>query len=602
MTRSMAHRGPDDEGTEVLGQIGLGHRRLAVLDLSPLGRQPMTNEHGDVWVVFNGEIYNYISLRDGLRHRHHFRSATDTEVLLHVYEDCGDALVDVLDGMFAFAIADLRRQRILLARDPFGIKPLYYALNERCLTFASELKPFLFSGETTREIDVDALNDFFDFFWIPAPRSIFRDVAKLLPAHVLTLDLRTWQHEVKCYWRPEYRPEFDRSDAFWLSEIARHLDDSVRAQMVSDVPLGAFLSGGIDSSLATYYAAKFSSSPLTTFTIDFAGGDHSEVSHANRIAAQLSCNSVARTLAPASLAELPRLAAFFDEPFADSSLIPTSLVSRVAREHVTVAISGDGGDELFAGYRHHTLARKISCLDWIPPSLARALFGTLAEATSPESRVHQWGRRLALPPDDRRLSLARLPARGSRIRLLAEDLRHTEEARYWFLKRSVESLRGLPAVTQAQFFDLMFYLPSDMLVKVDRASMACGLEVRVPFLTRSIAELAFRIPEDKRSSQRELKPLLRRLAATLFGSRHAQRPKSGFSIPRRQWLREAASVATEDMILGGHAVRAGYLSKQEVAALFANIRRGRPSWYDDRSEELFAVLVFEAWWDQIMIR
>jgi asparagine synthase (glutamine-hydrolysing) len=600
MTATLRHRGPDDFGVEILENVAFGHTRLSILDLSPAGHQPMSNEDGTVWITYNGEIYNFEELRKQLVGRHTFRSHCDTEVLLHLYEELGERMVDRLDGMFAFAIVDLKQRQVLLARDPFGIKPLFYALDERRLVFGSELKPLLASGEVERAIDHAALNDYFDFLWIPAPRTIFKSVQKLLPAHTLTLDLQTWSSQTRRYWRPEYRPEEGRDVQSWVDESEAVLAESVRRHMISDVPVGAFLSGGIDSSLVSLYASEHTTGPLRTFTIGFEEQKFSEEPYARQVAEQLRSEAVFRRVHSESIDQLPQLVEFYDEPMADTSMLPTFAVSRVAREYVKVALSGDGGDEMFSGYTHHALANQISRLDVIPGAVSKTVFGLLAKLSPFTSRMHDWSRRFALPADERRLSITRLPGRRSRSELLAAEIRDPPEARFWHMQQSLPELRGLPPVTQMQLYDLLFYLPNDMLVKVDRASMAHALEVRVPFLCRAIAELAFRIPESVRFAVDNEKRILRELVARRFGRALAHRPKQGFGIPLQRWMQEFASGAKREELFQSSAVRSGLLDAGGLRRMIEQVAVGGGRWRINRSEELFAVLSFAAWWERYM--
>ncbi len=559
MAETIRHRGPDAEGVEVHGHVGLGFRRLSIIDLSAAGRQPMSNEDGTVWIVFNGEIYNFRELRRDLESRHQFRSHTDSEVLVHLYEELGEKMVDLLEGMFAFAIHDVKRERLLLARDPFGIKPLFYSLNGERLVFGSEIKPLLASGEVNRAIDPAALNDYFDFHWIPAPRSIFADVRKLLPAHTMELDLRTWETRSRRYWKPEYRPVTGRTLDDWADEVEAELDRSVRAQMVADVPVGTFLSGGIDSTLVSRAGALASREPLRTFTIDFANEQYSEQPFAAQVAQAIDANATVRRVESEAIDHLPRIVEFYDEPFADSSLLPTFAVSRVTREYVTVALSGDGGDELFSGYWHYWLGHQVSRLDVAPAWLSRLLFGSVTRLLPAKSRLHQWGRRLALTPDLRRLSSAWLPGRTFHSEVLEPDLRQNGQSRFWHAHEYLGELQGLPPVTQMQMYDLLLYLPNDMLVKVDRASMAHSLEVRVPFLTPRLADLAFRIPDDVRFRPGSEKRVLRHLVARHFGDELAYREKKGFSVPLRSWMMEFAHGPQAERLQNSAAVQAGVL-------------------------------------------
>ncbi|MCC7087347.1 MAG: asparagine synthase (glutamine-hydrolyzing) [Pirellulales bacterium] len=599
MTATLRHRGPDDSGVELLENAALGHTRLSILDLSPAGHQPMSNEDGTVWITFNGEIYNFEELRRELSHKHQFRSHCDTEVLVHLYEEHGEGMVDRIDGMFAFAIVDLKQQRVVLARDPFGIKPLFYAMDERRLVFGSELKALLASGEVAREIDLEALNDYFDFLWIPAPRTIFKTVHKLLPAHTLTLDLQTWKSKTRRYWQPTYCPEEGRNLQTWIDESEAVLSQSVRRHMVSDVPVGAFLSGGIDSSLVSYYASQHSAGPLRTFTIGFEEGEFSEVAFAQEVANKVRAEAVVRTVHAESIEQLFRIAEFYDEPMADTSLLPTYAVSQVAREHLKVALSGDGGDEMFSGYTHHAMANQVSRLDVLPHFVHKAVFGSLARISPVTWRMHEWSRRFALPADERRLSITRLPGRRSQRELLSPEIRTPLVDRFWHMRKYLPELRGLPPVTQMQFYDLLFFLPNDMLVKVDRASMAHSLEVRVPFLCRAVAELAFRIPETVRFGNG--KQILRALVSRHFGEALARRPKQGFGIPLQQWMRDLAGGSKCEELLESSVVRSsGLLDVSGVRRMIRSVAEGGGRLQVNRSEELFAVFVFVAWWEKYM--
>lgn len=597
MAGTLRHRGPDDEGVYAHGGVGLAHRRLSILDLSSAGHQPMANEDGSVWIIFNGEIYNFADLRRQLEPRHSFRSHTDTEVLVHLYEECGWRMVDMLDGMFAFAIFDLSRQQVLLARDPFGIKPLFYSFNDSRFVFGSEIKPLLASGEVSRAIDPAALNDYFDFLWIPAPRSIYADVRKVLPAHVMTLDLQAWELQSRCYWDVKYDPRLGRSLDDWASEVDHELERSVTAQMVADVPIGSFLSGGIDSSLVARAAAMTSDRQLRTFTIDFRDQRFSERKFAAEVAAKINSDAAFRCVRPGEVSQVPKLVEYFDEPFADSSMLPTFAVSRITREHTTVALSGDGGDELFAGYTHHRLAHQISKLDLLPDWFNALAFQWTTFLFPSTVRVHQWGRRLAFPYELRRLTGARLPGRSHRHDILSADYRETRESRFWHIHEWLPKLHGLPPVTQVQLYDLAFYLPNDMLVKVDRASMAHSLEVRVPFLSRRLAELAFRIPEEVRFQSGQDKRVLRRLMRRHFGEDLAHREKMGFGIPLHAWMQTAARERREEL-LSAPVMKSGLLDTTGVRQLLVDVAGDYSAWRVDRSEELFALLVFNAWWER----
>jgi asparagine synthase (glutamine-hydrolysing) len=599
MTATIHHRGPDDEGVEVRDNVGLGHARLSIIDLSSAGHQPMTNENGTVWIVFNGEIYNFLCLRRELENRHQFRSHSDTEVLLHLYEEEGERLVDRLDGMFAFAIVDLKKQQVLLARDPFGIKPLFYALDDRRLVFGSEIKPLLASGEVTREIDSSALNDYFDFHWIPAPKCIFRQVSKLLPAHTMLLDLGSWEATFRRYWQPQYRPEEGRTIDSWADEAEAVLSKAVVDNMVADVPVGSFLSGGIDSALVSLYASRGGAQPLRTFTIDFKEQGFSEGPYARSVAERIGSQAVFRTLANESVETLDRLVAYYDEPFADSSMLPTFAVSREARKDVTVVLSGDGGDELFSGYLHYKFALALSQADLMPPVFSKVVFGSAERLTPKRLRYKTVFQRLALAPNVRRLSAARLPGRPLHRDVLARELREDVDLRYWHINTYLKDLAGLPPVTQSQFYDLLMYLPNDMLVKVDRASMAHSLEVRVPILSRSVAEFAFRVPESVRFQIANDKRLLRQIVARHFDDELAYRRKAGFGIPLAGWMRQHLAQNGRERILSMNCVKSELFDRAGVEQLLNKVAAGANRWISHhRADELFTLLVFSAWWDK----
>jgi len=551
-----------------------------------------------VWIVFNGEIYNYRELRHSLRRQHAFRSQSDTEVLLHAYEEMGSDVVHHLDGMFAFSIVDVPRTTICLARDHFGIKPLHYSMSEGELVFASEIKGILAADGSRRQLDRQALNDFFDYHWIPAPRTIYDDVHKLPPATWLEINWSTWQVRSHRYWRATYAPVEGRRMSEWEDEVLHELQGSVARQLVADVELGAFLSGGIDSTLVTSYAADHRGRGLKTFTIDFEESESSEGAKAREVAEQLGVEATFQTLPNSTVDDLQSLSYFYDEPFADTSLLPTVAVSRVARQQVTVALSGDGGDELFTGYSHHDLAYRLMRMDWIPSAMLTGACSLAGRLFPRGTRASEWLHRFAQSPERRRLSLVRMPARGRRREVIVPTLCQSDEARmsdYW---NAMLDMRGIPPITQVQLWDLEFYLPNDMLVKVDRASMSVSLEVRVPMLCPRLADLAFRIPEKVRYQPECPKSLLRALVSRRYSDRIARAPKMGFAIPRRPWMRSAAGNDLEQRILSGRAVTDGILQPAGVRQLFQNVRTNTGNWFVDRTDELFALLVFHYWWER----
>ncbi len=558
----------------------------------------MSNEKGNVWIVFNGEIYNFRNLRSELRDQHVFRSSTDTEVILHAYEELGMELIPRLDGMFSMAIVDLTRHKLfLIGARSFGIKPLHYVLNQDEIVFASEIKAIVAGHGTAGRLDATAINDFFEYQWIPGPHTVYEDVKKLPPGCWMELNWATWETAHASLLAAGVCPR-DRSASCRVgrSGVEHELQASVQRQLVADVNSGAFLSGGIDSTLVATYAADRRGSSFKTFTIDFEDKSHSEGEKAREVVRTLGIDGVFRTLPPSRLDDLERLAYFYDEPFADSSLLPTVAVSEVARESVKVVLSGDGGDELFSGYKHHALAYRLSRFDFVPNAWMKTMFGAGRKILPRSTRWYEWCQRLGQSADRRRLTLLRMPGRGARRSVIAPPWRETDsqrEAGFW---QQVFGLEGLPPVTQVQMWDLEFYLPNDMLVKIDRASMSVSLESRVPLLCPRLAELAFQIPESQRYNPTTSKPLLR-ITARRYGPSIAAAEKQGFSIPRREWMRQAATEEVERSMVAGPAVRDGILHPPGIHALFQSVRRKPNRWLVDRSEELFSLLVFHHWWE-----
>src|SRR5687768_14620444 len=511
MRDTLVHRGPDSPGLLVDGSVGLAARRLSIIDLET-GDQPLANEDGTVHVVQNGEIYNYRELRRELEGQgHRFRTHSDTEVIAHLYEQHGDDFVQLLRGMFALAIWDARRRRLVLARDRFGIKPLYYRATRGGLEFASELRAL-----PRGDVDLDALEAFLAFNSIPGPLTIFRDVRKLLPGHLLVWD--GGEPTTVRYARPapaaatELRRE---SDDELAEELRERLRDSVRAHLVADVPVGVFLSGGVDSSLLAALAAQETPEPLRTFSIGFAEASFDERADARRVAARYGTRHRELVLQPDGAELLPALAEAFDEPFADSSALPTYLVSRLAAEDVKVALSGEGGDELFGGYYTYSadlLALRTARL----ARLARPLVERLpvsTRRTSVEYRAKRYVRAAHLPPLERHHGWKEIFSADARAQLTGR--RHGWDPVDVLRERFAET-EGAELLARLQDVDERVYLVDDLLVKTDRASMAHSLEARVPFLDPAVADFAHALPTRQKVRGLGKKVLLRKAAAPLL--------------------------------------------------------------------------------------
>jgi asparagine synthase (glutamine-hydrolysing) len=586
MAATLAHRGPDSDGFFVEGPLGLAARRLSIIDLEH-GDQPIANEDGSVHVVQNGEIYNHEELRRELeRAGHTFRTRCDTEVLVHAYEEWGDAFPKWLRGMFALAVWDKPRERLLLARDAFGIKPLYYRVNGKGLGFASELRAL-----PRGEIDLDALDAFLAFNSIPAPLTIFRDTRKLPAGHILVWEADQARLERFARPAPAAASEVrDDDEAELVEECRARLRDSVRAHLVSDVPVGVLLSGGIDSGVLAALAAQESSEPLRTFSIGFEEASFDELGDARLVASRYGTDHHELVVRPDAARLLPALAETFDEPFADSSALPTYLVSELASRHVKVALSGEGGDELFGGYytyaadllalRFGRLARLARPLvERLPSSSARASFDYRAKRfvraahLEPLERHHGW-KEIFSP--ELRAELTRRQNGFDPVDLYRNVFAETD---------------GADLLARLQDVDERLYLVDDLLVKTDRASMAHSLEARVPFCDPVVALFAHALPTRHKVRGLRKKVLLRRAAEPLLPRSIVYGKKRGFSIPAAAWLRGDLEPFARDVLSPDSLRRQGFFEPTVVAKLIDDHVAGR----EDRSRQLWGLLAFTLW-------
>lgn len=591
---ALRHRGPDDEGEwwSADGHVGLAHRRLAIIDLSPAGHQPMQDARGELCIVFNGEIYNFGDLRGELSKKGHvFRSHSDTEVILAAYREWSTDCLSRLNGMFAFALYDGRERRLFMARDRVGEKPLFYALVHGELRFASELKGLMAASDLPRRVDSDAMDCYLAMGFVPGALSMLEGVRKLPPAHALLFDLNSGQSQQWRYWQ---LPEVDASTATGQAdetalsdELEGLLEDAVRRQLVADVPVGVLLSGGVDSSLVTAMAVR-ATPKVKTFTIRFPGyGQYDETNHARLIARHFATDHVELEAAETTVDLLPLLARQFDEPVVDSSMIPTFLVSRLTREHCTVALGGDGGDELFGGYPHYNR------LLWMEQKLARVpLRWRLALARAAEALLplglkgRNWLQGLGSDLDEGLPLIASYFDRSSRIRLMAEGHR-------WPLAAETIREQRIPVaedlLQRATRMDFENYLAEDILVKVDRASMLNSLEVRAPLLDYRLVEFAFaKVPSHLKATASSRKVLMKRLARRLLPPEFDQHRKQGFSIPLGSWLQSGPwRNLFREVLMGSESTP---FQRKEVAKLLKWQAQGRKN-----SERLFALVMFELW-------
>ena len=599
MSTKLLHRGPDAQGMHVTDGVGIAATRLAIIDLAG-GDQPISNEDGTVTVVQNGEIYNHHELRAQLeRAGHRFGTRCDTEVLVHLYEQRGPQFVRELRGMFALALWDARRRLFLLARDRYGIKPLYYRLAGNTLSFASELKALLAQPGFSRELDLDALEGYLDSNAVPAPLSIFREARKLDAGHVLSCDLsRRPVVSIERYARPAPAAEaalLDGTAAQLAAQVRERLDDSVRAHLIADVPVGVLLSGGIDSSALTALAARASSEPVHTFSIGFEEQSFNELEKARLVAQRYATDHHELVLRPNAVELLPQIVEAFDEPFADTSALPTYLVSRLAREHVKVVLSGEGGDELFGGYYTYvadTLAPKVAPLARLARPLVELLPSSSA-SLSLEFKAKRFTRAAHLPPLERHHGWKVIFSEEARSELLRGDRRGTLDPIGRYRTRFAET-EGAEPLARLLDVDLGIYLVDDLLVKTDRASMAHSLEARVPFLDPAVTDLALRLPSKLKVRGLSKKRLLREAVTPLLPPELLRAKKQGFSIPAAAWLRgELEPIARET--LSPHALRRqGFFDPNVVTRLIDDHVARR----QDHSRQIWNLLVFSLWFDR----
>jgi len=594
MCDAMVHRGPDDHGYWSEGPCALGHRRLSIIDLRPEGAQPMTNEDESVAVVVNGEIYNFQSLRRELEAKgHRFRSRSDSEVLVHLYEEEGLNFLDRLRGMFALALWDVPRRRLVLARDRFGKKPLFYHDGPEGLTFASELGALAASDHFEQRPDIDAIDAFLCLQYVPSPWTAFEGVRKLPPACRLVCE-NGRVGEPERYFELRFDQPTDRSLPELTECLHAQIEDAVRVRMVSDVPLGAFLSGGVDSSLIVAMMAKRSSNPVKTFAVGFTSKDFSELPYARMVAERYGTDHHEIVVEPDMASVIPEFVRHYGEPFADTSALPTWYLCQYTRSGVTVALSGDGGDEAFCGYSryfHSWTARRLRAL---PGPLPLALAKTLGRIPTPAARkVRDFGRRLMEPEHVRFLGLAAHIPHEDRLALYAPAMR-ARFAEDRVARRFGELYAASTAsdpINRLLDLDIQTYLPDDILTKVDIASMAHSLEVRCPLVDQDLMVFAASLPGDMKLRGHRTKLILREVAKPLVPEKILKRPKRGFGLPIDRWMREDLAAMSRDILLDQTARERGIFEAAAVEALLGQHQRGEP-----RGDQIWALMVLELWY------
>lgn len=594
MAETLKHRGPDDKGVYVKGNIGFGLSRLAVIDLSRTGHQPMHNEDKTVWIVFNGEIYNFQNLRRKLIERgHKFFSNSDTETIIHLYEEYGEGCLKYLRGMFAFAIWDEKKKKLFMARDRIGKKPLYYFLNDQCLIFASEIKAILEDRIVPRRVNKKAIHHYLTYNYVPNPQTAFHNIFKLPPAHFLI-----WQAgrmSIKRYWRLNYEPKLNLSEEEACEQILSRLKEATKIRMISDVPLGAFLSGGMDSSAVVALMSKLSEKPVRTFSIGFKEGSYNELPFAKIVAETFQTEHHEFLVKPKALQALPKLVWHYGEPFADSSALPVFYVAKMARDYVTVALNGDGGDENFGGYRRYHFDRFIRYYNQFPSLMREGIINkfikiipytnsasfnlflqklkVLSETSSDsQPQRHLWllywfnyNLKEKLYSDDFKREIGK----EDPLNIMAENYKN-----FGNLADSVDNMISVEANT---------YLPDDLLVKMDIATMANSLEARSPLLDHEFMEFAAALPPEFKIKNGERKYIFKKALKTLLPKEIIYRKKKGFTPPMDDWFRGEMKDYAHEVLLDSKTIDRNYFKKEGIVKLLdehcrSNINHGEVIW------------------------
>jgi asparagine synthase (glutamine-hydrolysing) len=627
MCNVLSHRGPDDEGMlllrgnqylEIRGQgvfhingdgfeVGLGQRRLSIIDLSDLAHQPMCNEDGTMWIVFNGELYNFQEIKPELQDRgHSFRSRSDTEVILHAYEEWGPDCLQRFRGMFAFAIWDSKLRRLFITRDRLGKKPLVYLKRDGCFAFASEIKALLQIPGIERKVNLKALHDYLTYQYVPSPDSIFEGIYKLPPAHYLVMD-RSGEIKVERYWKLRFSSAGGRTtDINETSEAIREkLEESVRLRLISDVPLGAFLSGGIDSSLIVGLMAKLSEKPVQTFSIGFEEKEFDELDYARVVAKHFSTDHHEFIVKPDAVDILPKLVWHYNEPFADSSAIPTFYVAKMTRDYVKVVLTGDAGDENFAGYNRYLRSKWVAQFSRIPEKMRRKFLPLFLRLAAQMHWKEKTFNRLA----DFVAAISSNQARnyaeqvkifnaGEKEDLYSSDfidiLKGVDSVDY--LVRKYEEAETEDLTDQLLYLDINTYLPEDLLVKMDIATMANSLEARVPFLDHPLMEFVASLPSSLKLRGNITKYILKKAYADFLPHDILTRRKMGFGVPMGRWFRKELKHYMFDVLLDRRTVDRGFFRKERIEILLKEHIQGRY----DHSAKIWALLFLELWFRTFM--
>ena len=603
MSSTLLHRGPDAGGVYTGGRVGLGHRRLSVIDLSSAANQPMANEDGSIRIVFNGEIYNYQELKKNLQKQGHlFSSDSDTEVILHLYEEEGPECVKRLRGMFAFAIWDDRKESLFLARDRVGKKPLYYHLDDNCLIFASEIKAILQDSDVNKKPDIIAIHHYLTYQCVPSPFSAFEGIKKLPPSHYLLC--KDKKVHIKRYWKLSYMPKYAVTSGVEEREVEEELleklKEAVKIRLVSDVPLGVFLSGGIDSSAIVALMTAMTDKPVKTFSIGFKSEAHDERRYARVVAERFGTEHAEFVVEPEATEILPKLIWHYNEPFADQSAIPTYYVAKLAREYVTVALTGDGSDEMFAGYERY-VANEIARVSrrYVPAALVKKILPfvmMLPQGNDLNSLVWKLKRFLQEYTKTPEISNASWNCHFShemKQGLYSSDLwaRVSSIDSFDLIMKEYNDTDAETFLDKTLYADVMTYLPDDLLVKVDVASMAHALEARSPFLDHELMEYVAKIPSALKLKRRMTKYILKKALKGILPGEITSRKKKGFVVPIDRWFRGELREMAYDMLLGQRSIERGYFNKSFIQRILDEHVSGKWNW----QYHIYNLLMLELW-------
>lgn len=603
MTRILSYRGPDDEGYYIDQHVGLGHRRLSIIDLSPSGREPLGNEDGSIQLVFNGEIYNFKSLRNELEKRgHQFSSETDAEVIIHGYEEWREEIVQKLQGMFAFALWDENRKHLFLARDRVGKKPLVYYFDKKqgIFLFASELKALLQHPIVGRTINKQGLSDYLSYGYVPAPQTIFEGIFKVMPGHILTIDA-TGTLKTQSYWDISFTVQ-NRTEEEAQRQLLRLLEESTRLRMMSDVPLGAFLSGGIDSSAVVAMMSKIrkeeAGEDVKTFSIGFEESGFDERKYARIVAEHCGTDHKEFIVKPDLTNILPQLVWYYNEPFSDSSAIPSFYVAQMARKHVTVALNGDGGDESFAGYDRYAVHKASLLFNTLPTFIKKSAYTATTALPEPLATKHLFKKikrfvsASFMTPEERYLFFLTMFTDDEKNSLvLPSSFSSSVQKSSRIHKINFSASKNYSFLSQTQYLDFKRYLPDDLLVKMDIATMANSLEARSPFLDQNLIEFAATLPPSLKLHGFNKKYILKKALRPFLPRSILHRKKMGFSVPVGAWLRNDLRSLAEEVVLSRTALQRGYFNKTFIEKLFAQHCSGKK----DHSPRLWNLLWLELW-------